>query len=59
MKVELWPLSQVKPYPNNPRINDDAVACWRALARRRSRHPPMQPPTGRSTRLCWHGAMAC
>lgn len=25
MKIELCPLSQVKPYPNNPRINDDAV----------------------------------
>jgi DNA modification methylase len=25
MKIELWPLSRVKPYPNNPRVNDDAV----------------------------------
>ena len=25
MKIELWSLSRVKPYPNNPRINDDAV----------------------------------
>ncbi len=25
MKVELWPIDRVKPYPGNPRINDDAV----------------------------------
>ncbi len=25
MKVELWPIDKVKPYPGNPRINDDAV----------------------------------
>jgi ParB-like chromosome segregation protein Spo0J len=25
MKLELWPLSRVKPYPNNPRLKDDAV----------------------------------
>lgn len=25
MKIELWPINQLKPYPNNPRINDDAV----------------------------------
>lgn len=30
MKVELWPISRVKPYDNNPRVNDpgvDAVAA--------------------------------
>lgn len=26
MKIELWPLSRVKPYEKNPRVNDDAVA---------------------------------
>ncbi|HEX4131450.1 MAG TPA: DNA modification methylase [Pirellulales bacterium] len=25
MKIELWRLPRVKPYPNNPRLNDDAV----------------------------------
>ena len=25
MKIELRPISDIKPYPNNPRINDDAV----------------------------------
>ena len=25
MKIELWKLSRIKPYPGNPRINDDAV----------------------------------
>lgn len=25
MQVELWPLSRVKPYDKNPRLNDDAV----------------------------------
>ena len=30
MRIEMWPLSKVKPYPGNPRINDasvDAVAA--------------------------------
>jgi len=25
MKVEMWDVSKIKPYPNNPRINDAAV----------------------------------
>jgi DNA modification methylase len=25
MQIELWELSRIKPYPGNPRINDDAV----------------------------------
>ncbi len=25
MKIELWNLADVKPYPNNPRANDQAV----------------------------------
>jgi ParB-like chromosome segregation protein Spo0J len=25
MKVEMWDISRIKPYPNNPRINDHAV----------------------------------
>jgi DNA modification methylase len=25
MKIELWNIERVKPYPNNPRLNDDAV----------------------------------
>ena len=25
MKIDLRPISEIKPYPNNPRINDDAV----------------------------------
>jgi DNA modification methylase len=25
MKIELWPLDRVKPYPGNPRLNDEAV----------------------------------
>ena len=27
MKIELRNLSEIKPYPGNPRINDDAVAA--------------------------------
>ncbi|MBS0210410.1 MAG: ParB N-terminal domain-containing protein [Planctomycetes bacterium] len=27
MQIELRPLSVIKPYPNNPRLNDDAVAA--------------------------------
>ena len=26
MKVENWPLEKIKPYPNNPRKNESAVA---------------------------------
>lgn len=25
MKIELWPITKVTPYPGNPRLNDDAV----------------------------------
>src|SRR5688572_16487074 len=25
MQIDLWPLSRVKPYANNPRVNDGAV----------------------------------
>jgi ParB-like chromosome segregation protein Spo0J len=25
MKIELWKISDVKPYPGNPRLNDDDV----------------------------------
>ncbi len=31
MKIELWKLSQVKPYPNNPRVNEDVVEQERWL----------------------------
>jgi hypothetical protein len=27
MKVELRPISQIQPYPDNPRLNDQAVAA--------------------------------
>ena len=33
MKIELWKLSDVKPYPNNPRLNDDAVDAVSASLR--------------------------
>ena len=33
MNIELWPLSQVKPYPNNPRLNDDVVEAVAASLR--------------------------
>ena len=33
MKIELRPLSEIKPYPNNPRINDDAVDAVAASLR--------------------------
>jgi ParB-like chromosome segregation protein Spo0J len=33
MKVELWPILQVKPYANNPRINDQAVEAVAASIR--------------------------
>ena len=33
MKIELWTLSKIKPYPNNPRLNDDAVEAVAASLR--------------------------
>ncbi len=33
MKIEMWSIDQVKPYENNPRINDDAVASVAASIR--------------------------
>ena len=33
MKIELWPVWRVKPYPNNPRVNDDAVDAVAASLR--------------------------
>lgn len=27
MRIEMWPIARVKPYPNNPRVNDDAVSA--------------------------------
>jgi len=33
MKIELWKLTDVKPYPGNPRLNDDAVDAVAASLR--------------------------
>ena len=33
MKIELRPLDSIKPYPNNPRVNDDAVDAVAASLR--------------------------
>jgi DNA modification methylase len=33
MKIELWSLDRICPYPNNPRINDDAVDAVAASIR--------------------------
>jgi len=33
MKTELWKVSDVKPYPGNPRLNDDAVEAVAASIR--------------------------
>jgi len=27
MQIELWDIGRIKPYPNNPRVNDEAVAA--------------------------------
>src|SRR5690606_8956983 len=27
MQIELWPIDRVKPYPQNPRLNDGAVGA--------------------------------
>ncbi|MCA9119250.1 MAG: ParB N-terminal domain-containing protein [Planctomycetaceae bacterium] len=33
MKIQLWAITRVKPYPNNPRVNDDAVDAVAASLR--------------------------
>ena len=33
MKIEVWNLDRIRPYPNNPRINDDAVDAVAASIR--------------------------
>ena len=33
MKIDLWDLSRIRPYENNPRLNDDAVAAVAASIR--------------------------
>ena len=33
MHIELWELSRIRPYENNPRLNDDAVAAVAASIR--------------------------
>ncbi|XZE35997.1 DNA modification methylase [Pirellulaceae bacterium SH501] len=33
MKIEVWSLDRIRPYPNNPRINDDAVDAVAASIR--------------------------
>ena len=33
MKIEQWSLSRIKPYENNPRLNDDAVDAVAASLR--------------------------
>lgn len=33
MKIESWPIARVQPYPNNPRLNDDAVDAVAASLR--------------------------
>lgn len=33
MKIELWKITDVTPYPGNPRLNDDAVDAVAASLR--------------------------
>jgi len=47
MKIELQKLSDVKPYPNNPRLNDDAVEAVAASIREFGfRQPIVVDPNG-------------
>jgi hypothetical protein len=41
MKIELRKLSEIKPYPNNPRLNDDAVEAVAASIREFSFRQPI------------------
>src|SRR5437868_3404046 len=33
MRIDLWPIDKIHPFPNNPRINDDAVEAVAASLR--------------------------
>jgi ParB-like chromosome segregation protein Spo0J len=47
MKIELRKLSEIKPYPNNPRVNDDAVEAVAASVREFGfRQPIVVDPEG-------------
>lgn len=47
MKIELWPLSRLRPYANNPRINDGAVQAVAASIREFGfRQPVVCDPDG-------------
>jgi ParB-like chromosome segregation protein Spo0J len=41
MKIEEWPLTQIKPYKNNPRKNDAAVDIVAASLRRFGKRQPI------------------
>lgn len=37
VKVELWDISKIRPYANNPRVNDDAVELFARPMRKHTR----------------------
>jgi len=41
MKIELWDIGRIKPYPNNPRVNDAAVAAVAASLKEFSWQQPL------------------
>lgn len=47
MRIDLWPISRIKPYPHNPRVNDDAVAAVaRSIQEFGFRQPVVVDPDG-------------
>jgi len=53
MKIELWKLSEIKPYPNNPRVNDDAVDAVAASIREFGFRQPIVVDAG-GVIICGH-----
>jgi hypothetical protein len=61
MKIDIRPIAEIKPYPNNPRINDDAVdavanACAQGAGCRMKTHRwgTFWPRCEASMKGAWH-----
>ncbi len=64
MKIEAWTLDRIRPYENNPRLNDDAVdAVSRSIEQFGFRQPIVVDADGggrpRRARRCTRTAAGC
>ena len=58
MKVQLWKLSDIKPYPGNPRHNDARAWMWnpRTIPARSRASPPRKGPESGEPFSAWTAA---